>query len=59
MPRNPVPATESIRVEIDASNRRAVLALAEALGEIAADMWLDGRLEIPLTDDERREIVGT
>ncbi len=44
-----------------AADRAALIALAEALGEIAADLWLDGKLdlddELVLTVHAPREIV--
>lgn len=38
------PSTEA-RVRLGVSDRRAVLALADALGTIAADLWVDGHLD--------------
>ena len=35
-----------LEVQLDAEPE-AVIALAEALGAAAADLWLDGRFELP------------
>lgn len=45
-------------MRLEVRDPRALEALAEALGEIAADMWLAGEIEIPLTSGNEREIVG-
>lgn len=47
-----------IRVILEVGDPAAVRALAEALGELAADLWLDGKFELPLTDESPRKIVG-
>jgi hypothetical protein len=33
-------------VKLETSNRTALYTLAERLGELAADLWLDGRLDL-------------
>ena len=51
------PDSDLPTVRIEVRNRAALLALAEALGEIAADLVFDGEAEFPLTGASRREIV--
>jgi hypothetical protein len=45
-----------VQLELDTSDARALAQLAEDLGRLAADLWLDGKLQ--LTADDRREIVA-
>ena len=54
MPRSRQPDIEPARrergkveVQLEVPEPRALIALAEALGELAADLWLEGKLEIP------------
>lgn len=35
-----------VRVVLDVADPAALLALAEALGEAAADLWVDGKIDV-------------